>query len=772
MKDRVTLLGIGLRRKFWVHFVQRLAKYLSRTNLTLEPKAIGKIFFDFEKRCVSKIREFRPDVIVFGETISELWQNDFLLDSIRSKNGYLPSPLLFIAAPNAINTFAEFLKKKHVSRVVISNLGIVDLFSIDHFATDPNFKALYHSIDPAPEFFFRGLPANSFTHKLIDRKNISAVFWKSSRFDADDFFNLQIDYLNMAEPPQTPAPTIYLRGDQAVFVNGVCLSSIVQFHLHGISFEQIIDQETILSNRKLFDSFCQKFCQLIYSRQNSTYLAQMESDPEAIKRNTPIQVCSFHQSVRKIFAFLLMEDGFHRILSNQCNPKYDPFLLDLHQGDDTIMRQGRKSYFIPFLEQIGSEWDFKALDQYASLHAIDPTKMVPIDNVNCEKSILRKKIQNLKFKKKVSHSSKVLNYQERYQNFIALRKLDILTGILERAIIWDEKKNESTTFDEDNALIFYDDALQGSLINKQLPGIRKKKLFINISKKLNGLRKIAAINTDIIESFLYSGLVVCSVTSKIILSRNFRLYRHQLDQESKRSPSEEEMQLNERLTKLTQKLTELSFIRLYQASENIYRKHKNLILESIKNLCKEKPYGKIRTDFIQKVTIATKEKKTGNMIGAAIKNIFKENYRKKIEVTLAWSDLKLKTKHEDEKESQFTETTEDSEERQKRLHQDFACQNIAILSTFFNRIICQIKNFESDLLIFEYEAELIGVLVRMIRQELPRFELIPIIAIITDESTEENLNELLKLGVRMISADCYKMQDTEAIRKTIEFHLP
>ncbi len=772
MKNRVTLLGIGLRRSFWVRFVRKLSEFVAETNLTLEPKSIGGPFFYYEKRCAAKIAEFKPDVILFGDSVRDLLQNDRLLESIRYGKGALsPPPLLFAAVSNAAETFAEYLKGEFVTRAVISDLGVVDRLSADHFATDPNFNTPFHPIEPTPEFLFRKAVEEDFARKLIGRKEISAVTWKSSRFEADAFFKLQSDYLDAAKPPGAPEPTVYLREDQALFVSGVRLSDIVQFRLHGVPVERLIDREEMLSDRILFDSFCRKFRRLLHSRRNSAYLALLRSDPDAIKRNTPVRIHSPHRSVRQVFASLLHRDGFRNILSDRGQIAGDAFPLHLREEKEEAGKSDEKGYSLLFPERIGLEWNVKELDRYVAEHAVDPEKLKGTEDIDYEQSMLRRKIQNLEDRRRLLRSNKAFADRERYQNFVVLRKLDILSSLLERAVVWDEKKNESIEFDEDSALIFYDGMVQGCQIDRQLRGIKKRKLFVDITKKMDGLKRIAKVDTDVYEPFLDSGIVVCSATSRIILSRNIGMYRHYISQDSDRSPSEEEMRLNGQLAKLEKRETELSLLRLYLAAESAYRKYRGPILEAIRDRFQQGQFEKIGAAGIRKVSIAAREKKVGGEIGGAVKRLFKKSYGKEIEIRLAWTDIKLKLEHTKEERRQFARASEDVRERKKRIARDLASQNAAILSTFFNRIIHQIKHFEADLLIVEYEAEAVGVLIRMIRQELPNFASVPVVAIVATESTKESLEELSKLGVRMVSSDRYKMQDGETIGKSIGVHL-
>ena len=743
---------------------------LSKTGLAIASRSVGKIGFGFLKRCSAEMAKFKPDIVFVAKGAHEILQGSDLMRSIGTENGSTP-PLLYLTAPCAVESFAELLGSKQVTRVVISNLGVVDRLGAEHFVTVQGAERLYHVIDPVPKFEFRELPADQRNCRLIGKKDIFSVLWKNSRFDPDDFFALQTDYLNIAERLRAHETTVYLQEDQTLFVGGILLRDIVQFRLHGVPIEQIVDQETIFSCRETRDSFWDRFCQSLYSRQNRQYLSRSSSKPEAVKRHIPVQVRSPHLSVRKIFASLLEANGFHKASFQPERAGKRGLRLDLTQRAATVSRDGEINFFIPLPKLLSQGWNFRALDRFASRYGIDPAKIGRPSNIEKRKRALHGKIRKEKTRIKIADGSGKLKNRESYRNFMALRKLDILAAILENAIVWDEKKNESASFDEDYALVFYDDYSQGKAISRQLLGIRKQTLFINISNKLNELHKIADIDTDRIEPFLYSGLVVCSVTSKIILSRNFRLYRYRLMQESEETLSDEERLANRKLAALTLELTELSYIDLYQTSENIYHSCKGRMMEAIKEGDKHNQYGKCKADSVQRVALATREKEIGRMVGSAVKDIFRENFGKSIDIRLVWADLALRIKPNEEDGSQSEEVIDDPVQKEKVALQNLACQNAIALSTFFHRIVYQVKHCEADLLIVAYEAEIISVLIRMIRQELPLLAAVPIVAVVMGESVREDLDELLELGIGIVSLDYYTMQDREAIKKEIAAYL-
>jgi hypothetical protein len=763
LKTTINLTNVGIGQKDWRAYTELLNKNFSNFDILIKNKSIKSGWFNKIEDIQSDLIKSDPDIVFISEKI--------LLASLQDKIDF--SQLMTI------------LKKK-IKFIVVSHdlqplcLTLINAKALFYFKNIQEGLKLeagnlwYTGLIDNSKFELESIPDFTFNQKeylpktsscFIPNEKIKLVIWKGKTYPLIQFYAFFKEYIFNNDHAQKPIGFIFYQ-EKCYICLGFLQSEIVKIDYQGLIIDHIIQ-----------DGFCNDIDASAQTKQligivrfviNWKLIEEIQNSEQTIKQNTPVHVAVDNVAISKTFSEVLKDDGYFKTrVFGKAAMEQDCFTIHLNDKQDMIAKKGQINLDISnvIVNKINNG-DFESF--FHSYNILPDLIIRKIKDIETERVYVRKKIKGLKENKQVLRSTRVLNHQEQYQNFITQRKLDILISLMESALIWDEKQHKTLELSDENALVFYDDHIQGSIINKQLKGIRKNKLFVNIAEKLNSLEKIAAVDTDYIEQFLHSGVVVCCKSSQIILERNFRIFKHKLMQEYGNSSSNQSRKIQEKIDECLFRLNELTLYELFQQLYSIYEVNRDAILQGCQKIYGENLNNKFKKNKFNRISIVSHQKNNGYLIKTVLEEIFRIDDASNHKFHIPWSELELISALSGKEADKLLLAYPDKEERELVKQQDIANLNAVEVANYFNRLLYQIKVFDPDIIILDHDAELLHVLIKMLRNEYEVLGLKPIIAIVTGEFIPADINDLLQQNVNIIASELHDIGDVYCLRDALQ----
>ncbi|MBT4525823.1 MAG: hypothetical protein HOC24_04665 [Deltaproteobacteria bacterium] len=762
MKTTVNLTNAGIGQKHWKTYITYFKKKYENFDVHLTSDTVKSGWFNNLNDFQGNLIKSDPDIIFISEKV--------LVATIQYKADF--SELMKVLEKD-IRLIVVSLDLQPLCTTLLNSRALVYIRNIQQGITLEANQLWYQGVNDDTKFELESIPDFTFTQKeyfpmisscFIPNENIKFVIWKGKTYPLIQFYDFFKEYIFNNVPGRKPIGFTFY-DEKCYICMGFLQSEVVKIEYQGVVIDHIIQNSGNIDEKSSQIKYLEGMMRSVI---NLKMLETVQNAKQTIKQNIPVQIATTSEIVGKVFSEVLKDDGYLKtgVVGIQSTDK-DCITINLDGKNCEIIP--KKEIKIDVSKISTNNIDNGEFDLFFHSYNIVPDLIIQqTKEIETEKKFIRKKIQVLKDKKKILRSTQVLNHQEQYQNFITQRKLDILISLLESALIWDEKQSKILELSDENALVFYDDHIQGSIINKQLKGIRKNKLFVNITEKLDTLEKIAAVDTDYIEQFLHSGVVVCCKSSQIILDRNFRIFKHKLLQEYDKSSSNQSKKIQAKIDEYHFRMNELSLYELYNQLNQVFKVNKDKIFKTCQNKNKKSLQNKFQKQHIRRISIVSHQKSNAYLTKNFLEEILRSDDNPDTKFQLPWSDLDLVSSLSSEEMAKTILEYPDTREREYVIQQDIANQNAVEIATYFNRLLYQIKVFDPDLVILNHDAELLYVFIKMLRSEYEVLGLKPIIAIVTGEFIGVDIDNLLQQNVSVIASELYETGDIYRLRDSMQ----
>ncbi|NQU66216.1 MAG: hypothetical protein HQ517_18300, partial [SAR324 cluster bacterium] len=475
-----------------------------------------------------------------------------------------------------------------------------------------------------------------------------------------------------------------------------------------------------------------------------------DEDCSSIKSLTPITVCSDFPVVNDIFSQILIADGYQKVLtSEQIFEQTERLLLNLNDfSEDT-----GTGLFCKNLTLKKEIFDIPGFPKVTRTHSSGPPDLEEgkeIEDVQMEKSQLLKRLKKLGDQLRNLSGSKILADQEKYMNMLASRKLEIVTVLIEMASIWNEEDETQKRTYEENVLIFHDDQLQGSLINKRLEGDGKR-LFVDVTAKLSNLKTFVTLNTDILEPFLHEGFIYCYAASKSISVRKLHQFQNELSEKKYPELVKGIENLKVEKSKLQTRLINLAYAEVWFMLKNSYQAQADLVFNSARNAYQALKQRRFSQDRIRSLCIFSSDAKRCRGVQKVLGRIFSNLEASQFE--RVFLPLNLSDQVTDEQMSGLQELASNENLKESLIQESLIQNNIKRLTSYFERAVKELNLISTDLLVLVQELDLITLLVSMLRQSNQSHVKTPILAVFSGSLNVEKMMELEKQEVILIYND-------------------
>ncbi|MCP4752362.1 MAG: hypothetical protein GY866_15825 [Proteobacteria bacterium] len=614
-------------------------------------------------------------------------------------------------------------------------------------------KALKEGIDHDRielESAYLGKSRSGFPDKAFEMTSSfepDALFTATSSFKSVEGLDRFLQRIAASEPLRYPNVVLIEKEPDRFFK---------EYSTENISIYHVLSERELKKRTADFESFLFKMREHSKYRLCQDFNDEMSKESATVKANTPITICTDYPVINMIFYNLLKKDGYEQVTTtDQRIDQSDRFLLNISSksGDDEL--------FCKNLLLETNVFDIPAFPKVTEgiySQPVSSNESCETSEIQAERKRIIRKTHKLNDQIKNLSSSKALADQEKYMNLVAGRKLDILMALLDIAEIWDEQNHETTNLYEENVLIFYDDNLQATLLNKKLKG-EGKKLFVDVAKEIDDLKMLMTLNTDYLEPFLHEGIIVCCTSSKTILVRKFQQFQLELSQKKHPELSEGINALRSEKRKCRDRLIELAYLEAWNQLKSFYLKNSDAILQSARKAKQAFDIRKSSRNRIRNLGVFSMDSEQCYAIETALTKVFSGFDHVRFHPVFA--DMELVTSLSKETMDSLEELHVGKNERATAIQKELARQNAQQLSLYFNHVLKKLSVISVDLLIVEHDFELLNLLIKNLRQRKSLYRYTPILAVFSGPIHEEKMIELAHQGVKILYRDRFEKSNNE-----------
>ncbi len=566
MSAQMNILGLGLKLLPWRSLVAQLSKRLKAQGFDFHFQLVARGWKSFANEALTACDRLNPGLLLIDPMAlggaAELLRLIRLIQEQHSAN--LPRVLLVV--PQARVFFAQWLKLDPRCRLLVAGQGFLSLEKAEQIL-EPSDRQAWLRIEPTPRVHIkRG--GNGWdpiaAARCIPLKAIDRIIWKGEEYQPQEFFDLQC-YLNQEVSPLRGCKGLLREGQGFALKLKLDPTEILRIEAQGVFLEQVIPYaclkkkaggERILEEIK--SCFLQKWVDL--ERVSLSYL----------KAFIPFSLVSSHSLAAKMIRVHLLSQGVKKVEDRPKTP------YSLHLFFSSYAAAGECLYF---LDLSGDELaqQIQALPDLAGdwlAYPLPPKQSLSDVEIQEERERVKTQVRLLFERQKQLSSKKAIASQEIdliHQGHAQVRLFLELAG---RIQLLEENQPQA---DQDN-LIFYDDPALAGQLSRGLLG-RGRNLFIDLAE-LEGLDNFLRFHAPPLEAFRGEGAVYASEISRSRLIQLMQSMLEELPQEGSPDSLKEEKALELEGAMLDQALDELSFLALWNLTQELVQVNLGRILEA------------------------------------------------------------------------------------------------------------------------------------------------------------------------------------------------
>lgn len=759
MKQKIKILSLGIPRLFWTKFSHLIKTEIRQVSIVLEFIYVGKKFTRFKEICAETIQLNTPDIIF---TSLALFKNLGELECIITESSQTVQnfrPEIYLIENKLEKTLKSALNDDAQIQFNFANYGnllIQDTEIIAPFSSD--FDTVFE-IDPAPM-----LNADSNTYRYLNKEktawivspdDISNMIWHGRTYALDDFMET-FPHLT-THNKRTNGQPVFLVSQKKVYLSyGLQLRDLIEIKTDSISIQHILSFIQIKKGSPNFNAFLFKLNEQIKYQLSEKLFRANQENCTCIKASIPVTICTDYPIISKIFWHILRNDGYNQVLTaDQTLDQSERFLVNISKepADDSIFNKNiiiEESIFdIPGFPQV-------TLDVVLRPPAAD-------DSSDCEEMKSRRKQLLLQVKKlsdqiKNLSSSKILADQEKYTNSLAGRKLEIVTVLLDTADIWSENSDDLIKTYEENVLVFYDDQIQASIINKLIHGDGRR-IFWDISDNMGNLKSFVRLNTDLFEPFLHDGIILCCASTKNILLRKIQQFQHDLSQKKYPDVSDAIIKLKSEKQSFQKQLIKLAYQECWFELNKFYQENAEQIYQAACEAKQHLTEINMSHEKISNICIASISSQSCETIESAIRNAYEDlnsvNYHH------IHAKLELASSIPEETLALLKRGDTSDEDKKIAERQILAQINAKKISKFLNEVSNRVNEISFEMVVIEHDIDLVYLLIEELLNANPRFKSIPVVALFSGSVNPERMTELSCKGVKLIYRNQVRIKDLD-----------
>jgi len=759
VEHKLKILGVGINRLLWWKLTRVLRKFIGFKSLEIGFAHISEKNIKGRSSYYDEFLKSAPDVVFTSLSIfKDLSDFESFLESCSRIDTKLPTNVLLIESQ--VKDFLKTYLSTHPLAVFNFNdhsgLSLADSVYI---ANSEGHQALPARISPSPtikhsagsDIFLDDNQKISFY--LLEE--VESLDWEGATYEVEDFLTLQTEFLS-AHDWITNVTGFLLKNGETYLSDGFRIRDLVNMETASLPIDHLLSTAQITNRTKDFYALIFKFRELVRSRINYNAISQVSSDSGNIKANIPVSVCSEHTTVNRIFNLILESDGYGQVttIEDQVDQN-NRFLLN----PSTKPEKNSPLYLNLMLEpKIFAIQGFSKIttEIYSSPKPIK--EWAEISEIQAERSRMAKQMQKLDDQIRSLSGSKMMADQEKYINILASRKQEILKTLLEISYIWDEAIEVPPVSGNEELLIFYDDQLQATTLNNLLSG-RGKKLYVDVLQQIGDIKKLIALNTDYLESFLHKGIVICCASSKAILTRKLHQFRNELAQYESPDLSDAIKKLNSEKDRCQKRLLGLAFEEAYFELKKFYGKFSTQIFEAAKIAHFELEKRLLQSGHLRRISICSLNKERCEQIEFALNKCLSELDGRQFNYVMGHPGLKTTLENEETITRQISGVT--IAEQRQILRDKLVKANAKKVNDYFQNLLSQIEEYASDLLVVEQDIMLLSLFIPLLRQENNVHQHTPIIGIFSGEIDVEKLDKLARLGVKLMYRNQFRLENKD-----------
>lgn len=752
MDLKLNIIGLGIKRIFWARLCKLLPEILSADGVEAVFGYYNRKGLGGYRSYLEKLGQGDPDIII---TSFGFYDDLTVLEKIISENSVFSKggpPRVFFLEKNLNRFFTGLLKTQPSVRFDIGRFGELQIQDPELFSM-PGEKPLRLEIKPLPEiksvFEAESDIKNDAESKFYPLDAITEVTWNEQRFTAADFADELLSQASI-KGNRKYSRLILKEADNYYLTNGLPLTELNTISFNYMEIDHVLSSDQLKKRTPELDLFLAKFREIAKSRCCRSYSEHMRDDETAIKSSVPITICSDYPVVNDIFRHILIADGFQQVLTaEQAGDPSERLLLSLadscEEPSANVLNRN-----LTLEKEIFNIAGFPKVTRKLSSKPPDLEAFEGGDALRGERKQIVKKLKKLEDQIKNLSGSKILADQEKYMNMLASRKLEILTVLLEMAVIWNENDDQQKRTYEENVLIFHDDPIQASTINGQLEGDGKR-LFVDVSRKFNTLKDFVSLNTDMLEPYLHEGFIYCYAASKSISERKLQQFQDELSDKTYPEIAKGIENLKTERTRLQRRFIELAYQEAFQMLQTSYQEQADLVFSSARNVRQYFENRRFSQATIRSLCLFAADKDRARLVQQALSRIFSGLRKSHFDSIVMPLDLATGIS---EAESAGFEELAGNEKAKEALVQEALIQNnMKSLKAYLKRAMKELSLISTDLLVLVHDLEMITLLVRMMQQSGNVLGQVPILAVFSGTLNSQKLLELAENGVMLVYHD-------------------
>jgi len=758
-------MALGIPRLFWTPFSHLLKNEIKQESIELEFFYVGKKITRFNEICTDAIQSNSPDIIF---TSLALFKSFSELESIISECSQLSQilkPDIYLIENKLEKTLKSIFSANEDVLFDFANYGMLlnpEPGLIAPFSSD--FDTIFE-IDPLPKLDIKTDIINYLnetkTVSIIGYDDVEGIVWHGRTYQPDDFMDAY-PQLKTYRKRGNRNP-VFLVSDDKVFLSyGLQLRDLIEIKTENSSIQHIISYAQIKKGSPNFTSFLYKLNEQIRYQISEKLFKANQENCTCIKASIPVTICTDYPIISKIFWHILRNDGYNQVLTaDQTLDQTERFLVNISKepADDSIFNKNiiiEESIFdIPGFPQV-------TLDVVLRPSVVD--ELSEYEEINSRRKQLLIQVKKLGDQVKNLSSSKILADQEKYTNSLAGRKLEIVTVLLDNADIWNPKNENVIKTYEENVLVFYDDQVQASTINRQIQGDGRR-IFWDITENVGSLKNFVTLNTDLFEPFLHDGIILCCASTQKILLRKIQQFQHDLSQKKYPDVSDAIEKLKSEKQAFQKQLVDLAYQECWIELNKFYQENAELIYQAA---CKAKQHlnqMKMSHEKISNICIVSMSPDSCKLIEYAIGNAFED--LKAVSYHHIDAGLKLDSSIPEEKLALIKQGDTTEEDKQTAERQILAQINAKKISKFLNNISNRVNQISFEMLVIEHDIDLVYLLLEELVNANPGLKAIPVIALFSGAVNSEKITELSCKGVNLIYRNQVRIKDSNYLERTL-----
>lgn len=749
---KLNIIGLGINRMLWARACKLLPNILATEGIIPVFGHYNRKELDGYKKYLEKLGQGDPDIII---TSLGFYDDLSALETLINENSAFSQggpPRIFFLEKDMDRFLVNLLEKQPSVRFDINPLGELHIQDPGLFIR-PGEEPVRIEIDPPTEIEpvsgDEPLVTGEGNTVVYPLSSIAEVFWQDRRYTAADF----VDEFLKQHPKtmnQKQAKLLLKEGEQFTISNGFSFHDLNTISFNYMEIDHVIFLDQLKKQTPAFDLFLTKFREIAKARCCSSFEGSVCENIDTIKAKTPITVCSDYPVINDIYHHVLEADGYQSVMTTeQVIDPSDRLLLSLTDTceEPTVGVLNRDLILEKGIFNIAG---FPKVTRKQSANPPDLGSYEGIEALHAERLQIIHKLKKLEDQIKNLSGSKILADQEKYMNMLAGRKLEILTVLLEMAVIWDENDDSQKRTYEENVLVFHDDPIQASTINSQLEGDGKR-LFVDVNTKFSDLRAFVTLNTDILEPFLHEGFIFCYAASKSTSVRKLQQFQNELTDKTYPEITKGIENLKAERKRIQKRLIEMAYIEAYQMLKDSYLEQSDLIFTSARNAHRYFETRRFSPGNLKSICFFSSDAGRCEAIQNALSQVLEgvnPSHYDRILQPLILADSITESKSEGLGELAGNEDTKEA------LVQEAILQNnLKSLTNYVRRAIKEMSLISTDLLVLVHDLDVVTMLVRKMKQARRDFGKVPLLAVFSGPLNVKKMMELVDSGVLPVYYD-------------------